>query len=104
MSACLIGHLVKRANSLFERGLLPVSRPVRTNLTTTNELSGGCQPLFLRTLAAAYAETERFPEAVEAAQKALGLAQSQGDTILAQTIKSNLSLYQRDLPLRIPRR
>jgi hypothetical protein len=66
----------------------------------TNELSGGCEPLFLRTLAAAYAETGRFPEAVEAEQKIQGLAQSQGNTRLAE---SNLKLYQRDLPLRIAR-
>jgi tetratricopeptide (TPR) repeat protein len=68
-----------------------------------NQLSGESQPLFLRTLAAAYAEAERFPEAVETAQKALGLAKSQGNGILAQTIESNLKLYQRDLPLRISR-
>jgi tetratricopeptide (TPR) repeat protein len=68
-----------------------------------NQLSGGCQPLFLRTLAAAYAEAGRFPEAVEAAQKALALAKSQGNARLTETIESNLKLYQRDLPLRIPR-
>ena len=43
-----------------------------------NQLSGGVQPLVLRTLAAAYAEAGRFPEAVETAQKALHLAKSQG--------------------------
>jgi len=68
-----------------------------------NQLSGGNQPLVLRTLAAAYAEVKRFPEAVETAQKALQLAKSQGNAALGETIESNLKLYQCGTPLRIPR-
>ncbi len=68
-----------------------------------NQLSGGNQPLVLRTLAAAYAEVKRFPEAVETAQKALQLAKSQGNAALGETIESNLKLYQTNTPLRIPR-
>jgi tetratricopeptide (TPR) repeat protein len=68
-----------------------------------NQLSGGGQPLVLRTLAAAYAEASRFPEAVETAQKALKLAREQGNAVLGETIESNLKLYQSDTPLRIPR-
>jgi tetratricopeptide (TPR) repeat protein len=67
-----------------------------------NQLSGGNQPLVLRTLAAAYAEVKRFPEAVETAQKALQLAKSQGNAALGETIESNLKLYQTNTPLRIP--
>ena len=67
-----------------------------------NQLSGGNQPLLLRTLAAAYAEVNRFPEALETAQKALQLAKNQGNAALAETIESNLKLYQTNTPLRIP--
>jgi tetratricopeptide (TPR) repeat protein len=67
-----------------------------------NQLSGGGQPLILRTLAAAYAEAKRFPEAVETAQKALKLAKDQNNAALAGKIESNLKLYEEDTPLRIP--
>jgi tetratricopeptide (TPR) repeat protein len=67
-----------------------------------NQLSGGGQPLILRTLAAAYAEAKRFPEAVETAQKALKLAKDQSNAALAGAIESNIKLYEEDTPLRIP--
>jgi protein O-mannosyl-transferase len=67
-----------------------------------NQLSGGIQPLILRTLAAAYAEAKRFPEAVQTAQRALSLAKSQYKTALGETIESELKLYQANTPLRIP--
>jgi len=66
-----------------------------------NQLSGGGQPLILRTLAAAYAEAKRFPEAVETAQKALKLAKDQSNFVLAEKIESNLKLYEAETPLRI---
>jgi protein O-mannosyl-transferase len=66
-----------------------------------NQLSGGRQPLVLRTLAAAYAEAKRFPEAVATAQRAIKLAEGQGNVALGETIESNLKLYQGDAPLRI---
>jgi protein O-mannosyl-transferase len=67
-----------------------------------NQLSGENQPLILCTLAAAYAEVQQFPEAVETAQKALKLAKSQGNAALGETIEANLKLYQCGTPLRIP--
>ena len=59
-----------------------------------NDLTGGENPLILHTLAAALAEAGRFPEAVETAQRALSLANSQGATTLAADLQSELKLYQ----------
>lgn len=66
-----------------------------------NQLSGGGQPVILVTLAAAYAETGQFPKAVETAQKALQLANGQGNAELAGTIQGHIKLYQAGTPLRI---
>jgi tetratricopeptide (TPR) repeat protein len=105
---------IKPLNVVFENNLaLVLAASPTTSLRNgikavelaqqANQLSGGSQPLVLRTLAAAYAEAKRFPEAVETAQKALTLAKGQGNAALAETIESNLKLYQEDTPLRIPR-
>jgi tetratricopeptide (TPR) repeat protein len=58
------------------------------------------QPLFIGTLAAAYAEAGRFSEAVQAAQQAAELAQAAGDTHLAATNQKLLELYRRGRPYR----
>ena len=46
------------------------------------------------TLAAAYAEAGRFPEAIEVAQRALQLATSEGNTSRVNSIQAQLQLYQ----------
>ena len=58
-----------------------------------NQLTGGRNPAVLGTLAAAYAEAGRFPEAVETAQHALQLAETQSNTALADAIRSQLKFY-----------
>ena len=63
-------------------------------------LSGGGNPLFLRTLAAAYAETGRFSEAIAVIQQAVTIARMQGKTGLADLLKKNVLLYREQLPLR----
>ncbi len=63
-----------------------------------NQLTGDGNPVVLGTLAAAYAEAGRFPEAVETAQRALQLAERQSNTALADAIRSQLKLYQAGLP------
>jgi tetratricopeptide (TPR) repeat protein len=63
-------------------------------------LSGGKNPIIFRTLAAAYAESGRFPEAIEAARRGVELANSQGDSGLAADLQSNIVLYQAERPLR----
>jgi tetratricopeptide (TPR) repeat protein len=63
-----------------------------------NQLTGYSQPEFLDTLAAAYAEVGRFPEAVQTSQKAMELARSHGKAELARDIGSRLRLYQAGRP------
>jgi tetratricopeptide (TPR) repeat protein len=63
-----------------------------------NQLSGGGKPVILCTLAAAYAETGRFPEAEATVQSALQLAKAQSNTALANVLESQLKLYQAGIP------
>ena len=58
-------------------------------------------PLLLTTLAAAYAETGQFPQAVATAERALALAKSAGQTILALEVQSQLDLYRTGRPCRV---
>jgi ATP/maltotriose-dependent transcriptional regulator MalT len=55
--------------------------------------------IVLRTLAAEYAETGQFAEAVEIAQQASQLAIAQGNIALTQDLQSNIARYRRNLPL-----
>ena len=57
-------------------------------------------PNTLDTLAAAYAEAGRFPEAVRAAQTAVQLAATAGQTNLVGEIQVRLKLYQAQQPYR----
>jgi tetratricopeptide (TPR) repeat protein len=59
-----------------------------------NTLTGGANPVILRTLAAACAQAGLFPEAVATGQKALRAAQAQSNTGLAAALQSELKLYQ----------
>jgi Flp pilus assembly protein TadD len=63
-------------------------------------LSGGREPNFIRTLAAAYAENGRFSEAIAAAQHALALAAMQGKSGLTKVLKNDITRYRADLPVR----
>jgi protein O-mannosyl-transferase len=67
-----------------------------------NELSGGENPIALRTLAAALAEVGRFSEAVETARHALPLAGAQTNTRLATQLQSEIKLYQAGRPFHGP--
>jgi tetratricopeptide (TPR) repeat protein len=62
------------------------------------QLTGGQNPLVLRTLAAAYAETGRFPDAVATAQKALSLSSSQGPSALTDDLQAAIQRYQANNP------
>jgi tetratricopeptide (TPR) repeat protein len=57
-------------------------------------LSGGREPRFFRTLAAAYAESGRFSEALAVAQQATTMARMQGKTGLANRLEKDLLLYR----------
>jgi len=66
------------------------------------ELTQYGQPLFIGTLATAYAEAGRFPEAVAAAEKAEQLAATAGSERLARKIRELLELYRAGKPYREP--
>lgn len=64
------------------------------------QLSGGRDPAILDTLAAAYAEAGRFPEAIETASRALTLAMEGNKPSMAETLKTRVALYKDNTPLR----
>jgi tetratricopeptide (TPR) repeat protein len=63
-------------------------------------LSGSPDPIFIGTLAAAYAEAGRFPEAVATAERAQQLAAAQKNTTLVNTLRGQMGLYQAGAPFR----
>jgi protein O-mannosyl-transferase len=63
-------------------------------------LSGGKDPWVLGTLAAAYAEAGRFPEAIAAAQRALELAMVQTNSAHAEALRTHIRLYEAGSPVR----
>ena len=63
-------------------------------------LSGGKNAVFLRTLAAAYAESGRFLEAVETAQQALELAGADPNPAATRVLGQDIELYRAHAPLR----
>jgi tetratricopeptide (TPR) repeat protein len=64
-----------------------------------DQLAGGKNPVFIRTLAAAYAENGRFDDAVASAQRALQLAVNQEDFELAKRLEKEIDRYRHNLPL-----
>ena len=62
----------------------------------------GDEPAILGTLAAAYAEAGRFPEAVRTAEQAVRMAAAKGDRMLAEQIRTCLELYSSGKPYRQP--
>ena len=67
-----------------------------------NGLTGGENPIILRTLAAAFAEAGRYSEAVETAQRALHLAGAQSNIKLAGQLQLEMKLYQAGSPYHVP--
>ena len=65
-------------------------------------ISGGKIPMIHKVLAAAYAESGRFADAIETAQRGAELATTQGNPALAAELESNIALYQSGKPLRDP--
>ncbi len=63
-------------------------------------LTGQQQPGMLGTLAAAYAEASRFPEAIATAEKAIALAQGAGNGQLVEINRGLLKKYQEGQPHR----
>jgi cytochrome c-type biogenesis protein CcmH/NrfG len=65
-------------------------------------LSSNKIPAYLDTLAAAYAETGRYEEAVRTVEQAMSPAQASGQSKLAETLRSRRDLYQAGRPFREP--
>jgi hypothetical protein len=63
-------------------------------------LSGGKDPMFIGTLAAAYAEAGRFDEAIATGEKARALALADGKVELAERNAGLLELYRNQRPYR----
>jgi len=66
------------------------------------QLTGGNDVSVLDTLSAAYAESGRFEEARTTEQRALALAQRQGDPVLIERLQSHLAAFAANRPLRCP--
>jgi tetratricopeptide (TPR) repeat protein len=64
------------------------------------QLTGRKDFRLLNTLAAAYAEAQRFPEAVATSQEALALARSAKQAAVADAIQSRVVLYRAGRPYR----
>ena len=65
-----------------------------------DQLAGGQNPIFIRTLAAAYAENGRFNDAIESAQRAVQLALAQDNFALASKLEKDIDLYRKFSPKR----
>jgi len=61
------------------------------------KLTGNKQPVFLDTLAIAYAASGDFTKAVEIAQQAAGISQSTGDAKMAEEIRSHIELFKKKI-------
>jgi tetratricopeptide (TPR) repeat protein len=65
-----------------------------------DQLSGGRNPAIIGTLAAAYAEAGRFPEAIAAVQRSLQLASVRNDVVRATALQNRLDHYEAGAPFR----
>ena len=65
-----------------------------------HQLSGDKNPAILRTLAAAYAESGRFAEAMDIAQRGLELAKTEGNYALADIFAGDIAVYRTNAPVR----
>lgn len=63
-------------------------------------LTGDNDPAYLRTLAAAYANAGRYDEAIKTAERALPLAEAAGNAALAFDLRTNISGYRLEEPVR----
>jgi tetratricopeptide (TPR) repeat protein len=64
------------------------------------QVSAGKNPIFFRTLAAAYAESGRFSDAVAAARRSMEMATAQDNRGLVNALGREIALYQARAPLR----
>jgi len=65
-----------------------------TALEKAVELSQGKEPMFLATLADAYSKVGRFADAVQTADRALGLTRQTHDVKLENKLQDDIKRYQ----------
>lgn len=65
-----------------------------------NQIVGELDPIYLRTLAVAYAEAGRFDDAIKIAARALPLAEAEGNAALAFDLRNNIAGHQHGEPVR----
>jgi tetratricopeptide (TPR) repeat protein len=65
-----------------------------------NQMTGGANSSVLQILAAAYAQTGQFPQAMETAKRSLQLAMDQKNAGLEEALKTELVLYEKGQPFR----
>jgi tetratricopeptide (TPR) repeat protein len=85
--------LATACNPKFRHGPVAVQLAERAN-----QITAYGRPEMLDTLAAAYAEVGRFPEAIQASQKGVDLALASGRKGLADPIEARLRLYRAGRP------
>jgi len=68
--------------------------------TQANQSSGNSNPAILHTLAAAYAETGSYSQAVATARRGLELAVTQKNDTLAAMLQKEIRLYEANTPVR----
>ena len=105
----LLGSRPKDANLLNDTALLLATVPHASARNGPEAvelaqraiaLSEGKRPEILGTLAAAYAETGQFAEAVQTARKAVDLATQQNNPAMAEAIKRMIGAYEAGMPIR----
>jgi tetratricopeptide (TPR) repeat protein len=65
-------------------------------------VAAGRNLMVFRVLAAAYAETGRFPAAIQAVEEGTQRANALGQSSVAQLLQGDLALYEQGIPLRDP--
>ncbi len=66
------------------------------------QLTAGKNPMALDALAAAYAETGKFADAIQTARTALDLARQANDEAVMDSLKDRIALYEEGKPFRSP--
>jgi len=87
--------LAASPDPMIRDGIKAVALAKRAVLLTDNK-----EQRAVATLAAAYAEMGRFPEAVETAQRAVQLALREGNNARAESIRSQIAMYESGAPFR----
>jgi tetratricopeptide (TPR) repeat protein len=78
----------------------PILKAVAVKLAKqANQMTGGANPKALRILAAAYAQTGKFSEAVETAHQSLQLATNQNNAALEEAVRTDIDFYENGLPV-----